>query len=310
VRLLERAGENITPLARGTRTGEPPFSVPPTRGANTPQLGQSKTSEAATPPSTKAPPKQDTVSLSPSVPDTSKGAIDDFNTPFDREARTTDTTPRTPAGTETQSPLTTPRSQENGSLLEVYHKFDTVTSRVIATSKNPSVARRFTNTVRTGLTNITEYFQSTEERIRKMVASPDLKVSEASDPYLKATLYHGRVDTLIRKGYDQSQEIASEITQLARTRQVDVGATRSEVNEYLQALHAPERNKALSDGAAGMTTARAAEITAKASPEVKVIAEKVLALNREVLVMLHDSGVLLRIPMTRNIKSIRTKYRF
>lgn len=153
-------------------------------------------------------------------------------------------------------------------------------------------------------TSILEYVQNTEERIRQLQKRPDLKIDDTTDIYQKMTLMPGRISAMVEKGFDKARGIADDIVDLSGKGKTAVKTTRDEVNTYLQALHAPERNKALRDGAAGMLTDDALKITAAARPEVKAIAQKALDLNRETLKMLHDAGVV----SDDLVKTLTTKY--
>ena len=152
-------------------------------------------------------------------------------------------------------------------------------------------------------TNIVENVQNTEERIRQLVETKGLDTTV--DPYERLTLYHGRVGQKIEEGYDLTEDIADDvITFSGRSRGESIDG-RTAVNKYLQALHAPERNAALGDGAAGITTKEALQITKETPEEVRKIAEKVLDLNRKSLDMLKESGVISEELHT----TLRTKYK-
>jgi hypothetical protein len=140
------------------------------------------------------------------------------------------------------------------------------------------------------LSTVLEYVQNTEERVRKLVGQKGLDVSV--DPYETMTLYHGRVGDKIEQGYNAVQDITDDVIDLVGRSRTDVDTGRAGISKYLQALHAPERNAALGEGAAGMTTAEARQIVAEASPGVKAIAQKALTLHKKTLDLLHDSGVI------------------
>ena len=139
-------------------------------------------------------------------------------------------------------------------------------------------------------TKVVEYVQNTEERLRQL--KDPLTLADAKNPYQKMALMHGKMGTRIEEGYDAVREVAEDVVDYVGRNKVSVAAGRKEVNQYLQALHAPERNAVFGDGAAGMKTADAKEITEKASAQVKAVAKKVLELNSKTLDMLRDSGVI------------------
>jgi len=118
-------------------------------------------------------------------------------------------------------------------------------------------------------TKFIEYVQSTEERVRQLTTRKDLDLTK--DPYETMTLFHGRVGQKIEEGYDIAEDIADDIISLVGRKRSDVEIGRHEVSEYLQALHAPERNAALGSKAAGMTDEDAKAILAAAKPESSLV---------------------------------------
>lgn len=152
-------------------------------------------------------------------------------------------------------------------------------------------------------TNFVEYFQNSQKRVLSLVENKNLNT--ATNPYEIMALYHGRLGTKIERGYAKAEEIADDIVISTGRKEASVEEGRTAVNKYLQAQHAPERNKALGDGAAGMTNEEAAKIVAETPQEIKDIAEKALALNRETLDMLHEAGVI----TDELYDGLRTKYK-
>ena len=157
--------------------------------------------------------------------------------------------------------------------------------------------------------DVVEFIQNKETRVLKLVEQKGVKITDSSDPYLKATLYPGKVDTLIKTGHAEGQAIVNEAKTLATSLKKDLADVRKEVNEFLIARHAPERNLALEDKAAGMSTAEAtAKLEAiKNSPqgaEIAKIADKVQDLNNKVLDILRDGGVI----SDELYTTLRTKY--
>jgi len=156
-------------------------------------------------------------------------------------------------------------------------------------------------TVKDIFTNVVEYEQNTDVRIGNLQKGK--KVIDETDIYQKLTLLPGKTADKVEQGYEKAQDIVSDILSLSKGK--DVAGSRRELNQYLQALHTPERNLALGEGASGMTTAEAKLITDKATPQTKAVAQKALDLNREVLDMLKDSGVISDELHT----TLRTKYK-
>lgn len=159
-------------------------------------------------------------------------------------------------------------------------------------------------------TRFIENVQDAEVRVRKLIERPDLKVTDMSNPYQKATLYPGKVAAKVEKGYEIAEGLIKDMQSLGKTSKIELETIRKDVNDYLIAQHAPERNAALGDGAAGITTeaakARIAEI--ESSPQgakIKEIAERAIKLNEQTLDMLRDSRVI----SDELYTTLRTKYK-
>ena len=145
--------------------------------------------------------------------------------------------------------------------------------------------------------NILEYIQNKEQSIKRLVERKDVKITDISDPYLKSTLYSGRVADKIAVAKKESQTIINEAKTLANSLKKDLQSVRKEINDFLIARHAPERNLALGEKAAGISTAEAAERlkTIKASPQgtkIEAIANKIQTLNNKTLDTLKEGGVI------------------
>lgn len=100
------------------------------------------------------------------------------------------------------------------------------------------------------------------KRVQQAIEEAGGKISENADTYLNEELYIGRVTDLI------DRFVAHRVTPLLEAIK-DSGLTLAEVNQYLYARHAPERNAQLkkinphrinNDRLSGMSDARAAEI--------------------------------------------------
>lgn len=134
-------------------------------------------------------------------------------------------------------------------------------------------------------------------RVQEQVAKQGGSVTEASDANLKQTLFKGRVGETYRKIDDH---IVKPIVQLMTKAKLSV----EDVDNYLYALHAGERNAqiakinpAMPDGGSGKTTADAAADLARwnADPrigELQQIARQVHRLNRGTLKKLVALGLL------------------
>ena len=93
------------------------------------------------------------------------------------------------------------------------------------------------------------------------------KIDDALNAYRKETLYYGRVA-------DQTERFLTEELKPLLKDMIDKKLTLNEVDDYLQALHAEERNKSIAkringmpDGGAGISTAKAQAYLAGLSPD-------------------------------------------
>lgn len=147
--------------------------------------------------------------------------------------------------------------------------------------------------------NFVEYLQDAQVRVRYLQeqVAKGKPLPDDADPYLKATLYHGRVGTKVERGYDAARSVLADVEGLAKSMKWDFDAGRKVVNDFLIARHAPERNAMHGERAAGVTThqARAMLRAVENHPEaakIKAIADKAAELHRTSLDMLRESGVI------------------
>lgn len=147
-------------------------------------------------------------------------------------------------------------------------------------------------------TRLTEIFQNNQERVRILVDRVGQgRLADTEDPYLKSTLYAGRLDARVRFGNELAEGIINDASRMARDAGVRHEEMRALVNDYLIARHAPERNAQLGDGAAGMTNADAQRTTAdiNARPdaaEILALADRVQRLHEMSLDALLGAGVI------------------
>ena len=142
-----------------------------------------------------------------------------------------------------------------------------------------------------------EQAQDAMIRMRRLLENDAVKVTDESNWYDKEIAFHGRVGTRLEDAKLTMQEIDKDVLKLAKKEGVDDAKITKEVNEYLIARHAPERNAALEDGAAGITTdaakARMAELEKLPyANQLKAIAEKIQKLNDETLDILKEGEVI------------------
>ena len=165
------------------------------------------------------------------------------------------------------------------------------------TTKEPTLYARVTEKLGKGFTNFIEFVQDTDIRVRKLLETKGMKVTDATNPYQKATLYPGIVDTKIRNTKAHFETLVNDVVAVADQSGREVALIRKDINEYLHAVHAPERNATLGDGAAGMTNAQAAETLKRINAlpeaaEIRRIADDLRNLNREGLILLREAGVI------------------
>lgn len=149
-----------------------------------------------------------------------------------------------------------------------------------------------------------ETFQDAEIRALKLVQRvEDARnvgrggLSDDADPYLRMTLYHGRVGTKMEQGYDKVRELADGMQNLAEKLGTNTLAVRKRINFYLHAQHAPERNRVHGPDAAGMSDAYAARVIAAAKkeawfPDLKRLADMAEQINGSTLTLLADGRVI------------------
>lgn len=144
-----------------------------------------------------------------------------------------------------------------------------------------------------------EWLQDNWIRVKRVMEKEGVKFTDESNPYQKQQLFHGIVGALNEDLDIRVRGIETDIVKLAKKRKIDATDFRSDVNSFLHARHATERNAALQDGAAGITDADAAvvidTINAKEyGEEVVDIANRLQEMNDEVLDILLDGDIISR----------------
>lgn len=143
-----------------------------------------------------------------------------------------------------------------------------------------------------------EVVQDNWIRVKNLQRQKGVKVADdASNPYLNEELYHGRVGARVEDVKAKVTSYDQDILETSKRIGIPEADLKVEVNKYLQAKHAPERNKIHGDGAAGMTNAEAkqalAEISSsKAGKEIERLATQVKDLNNQTLDILYESQVI------------------
>jgi hypothetical protein len=110
---------------------------------------------------------------------------------------------------------------------------------------------------------IQENYQNQWVRVKRLMEQKGVKFSDESNPFQKRVLFDGAVTAKNENLKKAVSSIQEEIEKTSKKLKVDANDIRKDINEYLIARHAPERNKALGDGAAGITNEEAEEILKK-----------------------------------------------
>ena len=145
-------------------------------------------------------------------------------------------------------------------------------------------------------TKAQEVVQDNWIRVKKLQESPDAKVDPNKlTPYEAETLFHGRVGHRLETANDTLAKIDKELAVAEKT--LKNPELRKDIDQYLIAKHAPERNAIHGKGAAGMTDEEAADIVksfeGKEGNEAAMkIAQQIKETNHQTLEILHDAQVI------------------
>lgn len=131
-------------------------------------------------------------------------------------------------------------------------------------------------------------------RIKNLERQKGVKVDESTSPYLKEELYHGRVATRLENVKDTIKQIDQDILNTSKTTKIADKELKTQINKYLQAKHAPERNAIHGDGAAGMTNKEAQATISELSKNKEIVrlSGKVKELNNKTLDILYEGQVI------------------
>jgi len=150
-------------------------------------------------------------------------------------------------------------------------------------------------------TSLRELAQDNFIRVRKLqerlTGEKVTKVPENINVDLAETLFHGRVHTRLEEVKGIVTKIDSDILKTAKTLKIKDDVLKTEVDSFLHARHALERNARLGDGAAGLTNKEAKQIldTLANSPhkvQIDKIAGQIDELNKQTLNILLDAEVI------------------
>lgn len=146
-------------------------------------------------------------------------------------------------------------------------------------------------------TSFRNEFQDDWIRVKRLIDKPETITPKTANPYEAEILSHGRIQARTEQVLKTVDNIDKDILKSAKKFNISDKQLTSDINNYLVAKHAPERNLEHGDGAAGISTAaankRVAEIeSSKHGEEVIRIAKQVKVLSDQTLDVLLESGLI------------------
>jgi len=148
--------------------------------------------------------------------------------------------------------------------------------------------------------NAQRYLQDREVSMKRLIegkTNGPVTVTDEANVAQKLELLPGRVDVRLREIESETESIIRDTTETAKKLNVSAETLQKDIDKYLIARHAPERNAVHGDGAAGMKTDEAKRVVQEMEQradgkEIKRIAEGILAMNKVTLDLLLDGGVI------------------
>jgi hypothetical protein len=174
---------------------------------------------------------------------------------------------------------------------------DTKLSPTEVNISKSNLYQKFKETASNAFNNTVEFIQDDMVRVKNLLRKPTLKLSEASNIYEKEILFHGRVASRLEEIKDLVKTIDKDLLNTSKSLRINDDILKKEVNEFLVARHAPERNLNIWDGAAGITTKEANKAieTLKQSDhyeEIVRLSNQISDLNKNTLRVLYDGQVI------------------
>ena len=161
---------------------------------------------------------------------------------------------------------------------------------------NPlEVAQKTKEYVNKNWTTLREKIEDDWIRVKKLTQKEGVKLTEANNPYEAETRYWGRVGTRMEDTLDQISDIDKGIAKVEK--KYKSPEINKDIDRYLIAKHAPERNVVHGEESAGITSEQASknikEIEGKSyGKEVKQIAKDIKKLNEKTLDVLLEGEVI------------------
>jgi len=149
--------------------------------------------------------------------------------------------------------------------------------------------------------------------IKRMYAQDKNTPSEKRADILRYQM-GGKITAMQENIVKAADSIIENRMQTAKKIGIDEAKFIDEIDNYMIAVHTPERNEALGDGASGMTNAKAEKIRNTTElkeyfGEIKRIADDIWNLNRETLKILEASGAEWRVLSDELKETLNKKYK-
>ena len=148
-------------------------------------------------------------------------------------------------------------------------------------------------------TNLREKFQDDWFRVRKLIKKEDVKVDPTTkhNPYDAKTRYAGRMSARLEDAKVDISTIDKDILNTSKKLGISDADFYKDIDSYLIARHAPERNTVIGPRAAGISTAEANATlkrleASKNFPEIKRIADKISDINGRTLDILKEGQII------------------
>jgi len=143
---------------------------------------------------------------------------------------------------------------------------------------------------------IREFIEDDWLRVKRLIQEKGANVTETNNPYEAEIRYWGRVGTRMEEADKIITEIDKDILTTSKKIYISDKVLTKEINDFLIARHAPERNAVHGENAAGITDQEAyqrrADIAGKPyAAEVERLANKIQELSNKTLDILFESEV-------------------
>lgn len=167
----------------------------------------------------------------------------------------------------------------------------------LAPSSSPSLDPDDAGALRKARDSALEFLQDAQVRVRRLVERASEPLPDDADPYMAATLYHGRLGGRAEEAVGKAEAILRGANAIAKATNSPLENVKRLIDLYLVAKHAPERNAVHGDGSAGITNAEATAALSRIASlpqgaEIVAVADLVLDMNRRTLQTLLDGRVI------------------